>query len=455
MLFRGEHVSLEKNNCLRKRNYILSWAFANPIKTIVLVGVLLRVLVATLYGHITIYPDSSGYLELAHRLLSLDLHDYDGSRSPGYPFFISLVDVSTPLIVAMQMAIGIVTLVFIYKTLLIIRVNKRKSLIYTLLWACYIPTIFFELAILSETLTLCIITLAFYVYFGITMQKRKGILSYLRLSVLCGFLVLIKPFYIIIPTLLFFFLIINNYRFKIVLLRYLIVFLLPVSVFLGWSYVNKMNTGYFTPTTFAGYNIAQNCVNFAEKTTDEYKEIGDIYAKYRIANITSGNDPSMSIWDAYDELRKTTGLSFADLSHELYNYSITTIAKNPGDYLSQVFMSWTYFWKTSLYWELDSFSVPYSSAVLNVICYAERVVFQLVKLLFVLLMPYNIIWYLRKRKYSPQFIITLVVLTVSLAQAFVTFGTNSRFSFPFEALMLTSVLMNYLSYRRGRMKQKS
>lgn len=438
---------------------LLKRMYSNPLTTIVLVGVLIRVIVAILYGHATIYPDSSGYIELAQRIRSFDLSGYEGGRSPGYPLLLSLAGASPLWLVILQMAVGVITSVFIYKALLIIFVRRRKALLFTLLWVCYIPALFFELAVLSETLTLLVITLIFYVYFGITMQKRTGILSYLLLSLLCTCLVAIKSFYILIPAMLFVFLVLSDRRIRVkaILYKYLIVLALPFMMFCGWCNLNKANTGYFTPTTFAGYNIAQNCVNFAENTSDQYKEIGKVYAKHREADIAQGKDKAMSIWSAYDELRETTGLSFADLSNELYNYSLTTIAMNPMEYLSQVFVSWANFWKTSLYWEYDSFNVPNSNVVLKIICYAERVILQVVKCLFILLIPYNIIRYIRKRKYSPQFIISVLVLLVSLAQAFVTFGTNSRFSFPFEVLIATSVLMNYLSFRKGRRdkKQKS
>ena len=445
---------MEKIVNLKKNKGILFWAYSNPIKTIIIVAILVRVLLFSLYQYVTIYPDSEDYIFLAKQMLNFDLRGYNGGRSPGYPMLLCLADGMSVVTVVYQMIIGIVTLIFIYKTLLIINVKKNLALTITLLFSCYIPTIFFEFAILTESLTFLFVTLIFYTYFGITMQKRIGILSYLLLSLLCGYLVIIKPFYILIPVLLFVFLILHNSRFRTILSKYLFVLLFPLILFLGWSYVNKANTGYFVPTTFYGFNIAQNCVSFAENTTDEYKEIGCIYAKYRDKNIAEDHNTSMSIWDAYSELEAETGKPFPDLSKTLYDYSLTTIAMNPTDYFKQVFISWCDFWKTSLYWEYDA--VAHANGALWLIAYAQRVLFQLIKILFVLFIPYNIVRYIRKRKYTPQFIISLTVLAISLAQALVTYGTNSRFSFPFEMLMLTSLVMNYLSYKRGRrMKQKS
>jgi hypothetical protein len=211
-----------------------------------------------------------------------------------------------------------------------------------------------------------------------------------------------------------------------------------------------VNTGYFVPTTFYGFNLAQNCVNFAENTTPEYAEAGRIYAKYRCKGNTD-KELAMTIWEAEPELKEKTGLSFPDLSAKLYDYSIATIKENPADYLKQVFVSWRDFWKTSLYWKYDSAAIPHTNNAILYICYAERILLQLIKILFVLLIPYNIIRTVRDRKLSSPLVISIVVFTASVLQALVTYGTNSRFSFPFEILIVLSVIASvkahYEKYR--------
>lgn len=227
---------------------------------------------------------------------------------------------------------------------------------------------------------------------------------------------------------------------------------IPLFVFLGWSYVNKKNTGYFTSTTFYGFNLAQNCVNFAEKTTPEYAPIGNIYAKYR-DNRISDKEIAMTIWEAYPELESETGLSFPDLSNRLYNYSIATIKENQTAYLQQVFISWRDFWKTSLYWEYDKFAIPHANEILLYICYLERILLQLIKIAFIILIPYNISRGIKQKKITPQLTISIIVFTASILQAFVTYGTNSRFSFPFEMLIVLSVILNVLDIRYKKLER--
>lgn len=428
-----------------KRN-IQSWLEDNPVKTIILTGIFIRILIAIFYQHITMYPDSTDYINLAERILKLDFAGYGGERSPGYPLLLAATNISYLFTVILQSALGIASLVIVYKTALIVGLNEKASLFVTIGLSCYIPMVFFEFAILSETLTLFIIIAIFYLFFSIFSGKSKTYYNWL-LIIVCGFLVLIKPFYVFLPILLFIFFFFNVNPKREVLFKHIYIAIIPVILFLGWSYVNKVNTGYFTSTIFYGFNLAQNCVNFAEKTTPEYAEIGSIYAKYR-DEIDSDKETAMTLWLAEPELREKTELSFPDLSAKLFDYSIATIKENPIDYLKQVITSWCDFWKTSLYWEYDSAAIPHANDVILYVCYAERIILQLIKILFILLIPYNVIRVVREKKLSPPFIISIVVLTVSILQALITYGTNSRFSFPFEILIVLSVVTNWIGFRK-------
>ena len=435
-----------------------TWFINNPYTTIIGIGIFIRFIIAILYQHVNIYPDSSGYIYLGERLTTLSLDGYEGQRTPGYPLLLALSSNNMIITILSQNILGIITSIFLYKSLLLISFRKQHAVVFTLAITVYLPIIFFENCILSESLTLLIITLIFYFLFGIIYSERTGNLNYLTLSILCSYLVFIKPFYIFIPFIILLILLLHkrilHYRgSRYAIHRYIIIIILPTLTLTGWCSLNYINTGYFTPTTFYGFNSAQNCVAFAEKTNIEYKQIGEIYAKYRNANQGKGRTTAMSIWEAYDELEETTNLSFVDLSHLLYDYSIVTIKQNPLEYLKQVGISWIDFWKTSLYWQYDSFAIAHANTILKAICYAERILMHILKIIFVLFIPYNLLKYKTKKHYiSPQFIISTIVLIASILQAFASYGTNSRFSFPFEILIATSAVMNIyaiLETRKG------
>ena len=420
----------------------------HPILAILLVAILPRVVISILYGHATIYPDSEGYIDLAKRLVDFNLNGYEGQRSPGYPLLLAIANLSITLTLILQSVIGIINLYLIYRLRILLNISKKLSTILTIGIGLYIPAIFFEFAILSETLTLLFVSLLFYLTAKILKSDKPQNKRYFSLALVITFLVLIKPFYIFVAPLIFILLYCEKKRTS----KLLPTLILSVIVFLGWSTVNLTNTGHFTSTTFYGFNLAQNCVHFAENTTNEYKDIGETYARYREANDTTDLEVAMTIWQAYPELQVQTGLSFPDLSKKLFDYSIATIKKNPIAYAKQVFISWKDFWKTSLYWEYDQFAVEGSNVVLKYIAYAQRVLLQLIKIAFILLTPICIIRYIRRREISFQLIAIVIILSASLLQALMTYGTNSRFSFPFEMIMVICVV---LELQLRLLKQKS
>lgn len=418
----------------------------HPQRSILIFAAIIRLLIAFLYGHVTIYPDSVGYIELAERLYSFDLTGYNGERTPGYPLLLCITGIMPVVTALAQLGLGVISVLLIYKILLL-QISKKDSLYMTLILCLYIPSVFFELAILTEALTtVCIITL-FYLFIKIVSGKENRIASYIVLALLCLYIVVIKPFYIFLPFLLSVFLLLQNFSFDTIK-RSLLMILLPVLFFLGWSYMNKINTGYFVSTTFYGVNIAQTCVNFAEKTPEEYKQIGEIYAKYRDTDSLNDKELAMTIWAAYPELEEKLGLSGAELSDLLYKYGVATIKENPGSYLRQVIISWKDFWKTTLYWEPDENTI--GKDVLYYVCQSERIAFQIFKLLFVILIPYHIVVYFLRRKLTLQLVLSIIVLCASILQAMVIYGNNSRFSFPFGYLIFVSVLISILDMKKRR-----
>jgi hypothetical protein len=160
-----------------------------------------------------------------------------------------------------------------------------------------------------ESFTLFFITLLFLQLANGFLDKKDWKTDFL-VSFLLGYLVLIKPFYVFLPFLIYGFSILKNFNFKRIINRKLSVFIFPLLVYFGWSYVNKINTGHYVSTSFLGLNLSQNCVYFAENTTPEYQWIGDVYAKYRMQNLSKNDtikneiykqDMAMTIWHAKKE----------------------------------------------------------------------------------------------------------------------------------------------------------
>ena len=69
---------------------ILSFLNQKEVKLLLLIGFLVRFILALLYLKITKVPDSWSFMTLSEYLLKFDLTGYNGERSPGYPFLIAL-----------------------------------------------------------------------------------------------------------------------------------------------------------------------------------------------------------------------------------------------------------------------------------------------------------------------------------------------------------------------------
>lgn len=411
-----------------------------PIRTLIVFGVLLRIIVLFFYQNISIFPDSQGYLDLSELLLNFNLSGYDGTRSPGYPLLLSFAGGTLWIAVFFQLLIGIASMVVLYKILLLLKFKVKSALFATLLMNSFLHVVFYEIAILTESLTLFVFLLIFMVLLHDYFEK-KAVGTDLKMGFLLAFLVLIKPFYIFVPFIIYGFYILKKKPFLLFFSQKIILLLFPIIVFLGWSAVNRINTGYFVPTTFYGFNIAQNCVSFAEKSPGKYKDIAAIYVKNREKMKANEEDIAMAIWSSYPELKTHTKLSFPDLSALLNEFSWATIRKNPSDYRKQVFVSWSDFWRTAIYWNLDEFTNKQSGLVFETIWHIQHYFLKLFKLLFLANVVLLLIDFIRNKKWTIEIIITSIIIAASILQAFTTYGSNSRFSYPLEFLMIIVVLV--------------
>jgi len=421
---------------------LFSFTQSRPIKMLVLIGIFYRIFMFAFYLHSNLFPDSGSFITLGDALLDFDLRWYNGERSPGYPILYFLTFGSTRLTIILQFAIGIITSVFWYKTLLNLQFSAKNSFWIALFLESFLTVFLYESSFLIETLALFLITILFYILSNGYFEK-KSIKLELSMSLLLAYLVLVKPFFAFIPFIIYGFVILKNFKFSNFLSQKIIILIFPLMAYFGWSYVNKINTGYFVSTTFYGLNIAQNCVYFAEKGPEEYNWISKSYVKQRQISINENMDIAMTIWRSYgsgDFDEKC--LNFAQLSNELGNYGKATIVNNPKDYLEQVITrSWFDFWLVSGKNAFVPFRVSPFDKVMDVIWFVQNGLLLIFKFTFLALVPFYFFKCFKNKKVTIELIIITVVFATSLLQGLVTYGTNSKYAFPFEFLMIIVVLL--------------
>jgi len=420
---------------------------SREIKLLVLIGMTYRILMFSVYLHSNIFPDSYGFITLGDWMLNLDLYGYNGERSPGYPVLYFLTFGSTRMTVILQFGIGVITSIYWYKTLLNLKFTAKNGFWIALFLQSFLTVFLYESSFLIETLALFLISVITYILSDNYLQKKSLRLDML-MSFLLGYLVLTKPFFAFIPFIIYGFTVLNNFKFSNICSQKIIILIFPLVAYFGWSYVNKVNTGYFVSTTFYGLNIAQNCVYFAEKGPKEYQWINDSYVKHRELSIKQDQDVAMTIWRSYasgDFDHKC--LNFAQLSNELGKYGKATIAENPKDYFEQVFTrSWFDFWFVFGKKEFTPFRVTFIDKIMDGIWFVQNILLIIFKFSFLALTPFYIFKFLRDQKVTMEIIIVTIVFATSLLQGLVTYGTNSKYAFPFEFLMIILVLLFVKNY---------
>lgn len=402
----------------------------HSISILIIFGLIFRMLFYFFNQKVFLTNDSQTYTDLAKLISSGSIKGYFGGRSPGYSLLICLLNNSKELVVLFQIIIGLISSVFWYRILIFFKFNSIISLSISLFFSSFLHVLYYEHVILIETINLFLITLL--IHFVIKNQV-------LETAICLTILVLLKPFYIYLPFVIFTYFAYNNWNLKTIFKRKLILLILPLFVFISWSYVNFLNTGYFVSSTYLGLNKIQNCVNFIEKAPDEFNWIKTPYLKQRALHSENGLGNPMCIWYAVDNgdfnYKKMT---FPQLSNEFGKCADVTIKNNFGLYIKQVILlSFKEFWNV----EMVSSNSLESSLFLKYLWNFQSVFLRIIKTLFLLLIPFYIFKSLKNKQFNIELLLVLIVLSTAILQALVVYGSNGRYSFPFEFIMITIVLL--------------
>lgn len=427
---------------MKKLKKIIQFLNQREVKLLLLIGFLTRTILFLMYLKITKVPDSWSYMELSEYILRLDLSGYIGWRSPGYPILIALAFGTMKITMLYQFLIGLFTLCFWYATLIELQFSKKQSFWIVLFMNSLLCYFYFESAILVESFVVFIFSIVFWMLSKKYLEE-PSFKQLLVIGLVLGFLVLIKPFYAYVSFLLYGLYTLKSFSFKNFINRRIIILIFPLMTYFGWSYVNKMNTGYFVSTTYFGLNISQNCVYFVEKAPEKYKWIKDPYIKYRDEAIKEHKDVAMSIWYAYnDSVFNKYYDNFSDLSNELGKFGKETIANNQSEFFEQVISkSFLDFWKVFDMKPFVKFDNSSVNSIIGFVWQIQSCIIQIFKLIFVGLMFFYLYLFFKNRKITFELIIITLVFASAVLQALVTFGNNSRFSFPFEFAMIVIVLL--------------
>ncbi|MFC4632475.1 hypothetical protein ACFO3O_01040 [Dokdonia ponticola] len=429
---------------------IQTLALEKPILFLMIVGVLVRVLIAIAYSNqVSIFNDTESYIPLAERLSTLDLKGYDGLRTPGYPLLLAIAGIHFSIVVFIQTLLGILSSVLLFKISFRLKNHIPLALINGLSLSFFLHILFYERAILTETLTLCALVVCLWYLVRIDFfktQKKDAITNVqsLLLGILMAVVFLIRPMFIVITPLVVvcFLIIYRHLKFLKIVIQVFLIGMPALASYQAWSMLNFYNTDYKTVTVFSGMNLAQNCVYFIDNADDSHAALRDVYVRKRDSVIANDGDVSMSIWRVYEALKAKENITVAELSQRFDPMNKELIRENPLAYSKQVGISWLAFWEEYVLWNYNAFKHNIPKWILSgTWLYIQRPLLFLINGAFLVISFIMIIRHIRKKELSLNFYLFCVLLTLgsSLGQALVIYGNNGRFSVPFLPFIIVVV----------------
>ena len=408
-----------------------------------------------------VYGDTPSYRRLADQLLQ-GLDHYDGTRTPGYPYFLALLG-PDERVWLVQMALGLAT------TFLFFYIGWQLSHrawfggIIALAHTLNLGQLYFEPNILSETLTTFLVSLTFAgLVYWMYRLKGKRIWLAIALGLVTSLSVMVRPLFIFFPFWIWLYVAfepaqkgwLGRFPFR---LNFAAggAFLLPVVLLVGgWVLFIHEKYGDWGLSTMTGYHLIQHTGVFFELVPDEYADLRDTYLRYRDQQIALRGNQANTIWDAIPEMQQASGYNFYDLSRVLAKISVQLILEHPDLYLRNVMKGWWYFWRVPVYWSTEAFRWEFLAQLTGLLVMGTRVILIAVNLIFLVTSLMALVWR-RLRAWFPipaaLWCLAGSVWAASIVQTLVDHGDNPRFLVPMQSLVVLWVFwLVYQVIQKGR-----
>jgi hypothetical protein len=421
--------------------------------------------------------DAPEYIDLSKKITKCDLSGDNGARMPGYPLFLTLVGIHPSRIRVMQMMLGILTTMLVFLITWQITRHGFFSFVAGSFYGFNLSQIAFESMMLSETLSTFLVMASIALFLFVWKNhfhhgnKNLLLLGAGSFAALAGFT---RPIYAILPFLLIVagYVVFNPkvlesnsemsraslFKSQAFKMRFkkLVNGLIPIAAALspaviligGWSLFNYLRLDYFGPSTLLGFNLTNHSGGFIEYAPDRYEEIRDIYVKARRARIAKAGTHSMTIWRAYPEMMRKTGLQFPELSKKLARMSVGLFAHYPLLYAKSAIKSWIQFWNEMSFRYWVGAGNQKTGETIGVLWRFEKIVLVFFNFLFLLIAASSLIAFLLKRKKSwlmnsSSVALAILIILFSIIQALLENGENARYSLQMKPLVAIVVFTTF------------
>jgi len=429
---------------------------------VVAVAGIQRLLLRTIYPVVSL-NDTGSYRRSAEAILG-GWVQYDGTRTPGYPAFMSLVGPDERVYTAQLLLGFITTLLFFYIGWKITGRGWFGALA-ALLHTFNAQQFLFEADLMTETLATFWLALAFAGMASLLEEKPgvegmpawKLIGTAALTGLAAGLALITRPLYIYLPFWIAFFLVIGQRSSKPgIRWTSAVIALLPGLILAGW-WVNFIHDrfGMWSLSAMTGYHLIQHTGIFFEYVPDKYAALRDTYLHYRDARIAQYGTQTNAIWDAIPEMQKVTGESFYGLSRLVQKISIQLILEHPLLYARNVAQGWYWFWKVPVYWSAAAIENPMLVTLARGVILVQRGLLFAINMIFIFgSIVLVTVKKVRQMVKIPPFIWFSIgaVWIASVLQSMLDHGDNPRFLIPMQSLVVFVALWWLVSliYSRSR-----
>jgi len=393
--------------------------------------------------------DTQTYIHLANNLRNnLGFSKYNGTRAPGYPFFIILTETEQNLYLT-QLGMGIIVSVLIFFLTLRLTNSGVVSLIGSAAHSFNLGQIFFEASMLTEAVSTFLFFLCLTLLYQLLEQRGsrglKNTLLILFLGLLSLVMASVRPQFLIFPFIAGLFLFEWSNRQAIIHSVGSVLLLVTPMIFAlaAWVWFIYTRFNVVGLDAIGGYHIVNHTSSFFELAPQNYSQITEIFLKYREIRIAETGTSVNTIWDAIPELMETTKLNYYALGREMGTISNELIRLYPDKYLVNLVKGWFWFWKVGVFWDPAQLSQTVSRSALEVVMYSQRMFLILLNGIFLAGSLIHLLPRARQFLKPSRFTIFVIVFIwiTSILQTFAEHGDNPRFLAPAQSLIVIVVLV--------------
>jgi hypothetical protein len=296
------------------------------------------------------------FVALSYRELAMSIYAWDfstdlGTRSPGYPALMALsfhlFGVDNWAALTVLQALMAIVLFFSAYALWSQLYGRGPAALLATATAVFEPALMlFETAVLSEPLTVTLLLLSLPLLID---AGRRGAPLAAAASGLClAWLALTRPaFQLLIPLFGLYLAIrlgprLRNRAGAAAMVLLLLTSAIPVA---AWNGFNLVRFGYLTPMTTQGFILTSHSVPIATETQRHYPKYADVMEILERHKRPQG----MAIWVAYPEIMEHRGLSLAQASRLMQEFSVEVFRDQPLAFAKSVYKAFMRFWEAYMF----------------------------------------------------------------------------------------------------------